>query len=59
MDSDRQLLYRLGRRMGAFGSLDDMNNQQTVDRVKRIIIDQKIDESNIEIMISRLMERFI
>lgn len=59
MDSQEQLLFRLGRRMGLFQSLDDMKNQNVLNRVQQIASSQDIDEHNIDTIIDRLMERFI
>lgn len=59
LDSESQLLYRLGRRIGLFGSLDDLNDQNKVARVQQIATNQNISEDNIDLVIDRLMERFI
>ncbi len=59
MDDESQLLFRLGRRLGYFDCLEDMNNQQKLDRVKLIAERQGITPKNIDNAIDRLMERFI
>ncbi|TFG27696.1 radical SAM protein [Candidatus Thorarchaeota archaeon] len=59
MDSEQRLLFRLGRRIGLFQSLDDMKDQQILDRVHKIATNQDINEKNIDTVIDRLMEQFI
>jgi len=59
IDSDKQILYRIGRRLGLFNRLDDMDDAKKMDRVKQIVVDEGISSENIDTAIDRLMELFI
>lgn len=59
MDSEKQILYRIGRRLGLFNRLDDMDDAKKMGRVKQIVVDEGISSENIDMVIDRLMERFI
>ncbi|MDH4212774.1 MAG: radical SAM protein [Candidatus Thorarchaeota archaeon] len=59
MDSEKQILYRLGRRLGLFNHLKDMDDIRKMDRVLQIAVDEGISSENIDLVIDRLMERFI
>jgi len=59
MDSERQNLYRIGRRLGLLDSLKDMDDARKMDRVAQIAVGEDISSENIDTVIDRLMERFI
>ncbi len=59
IDSEHQLIFRLGRRLGLFSSLDDLRNRRKINRVHQIVLDQGISEMNIDSIIDELMQRFI
>ena len=59
MDSESQLLFRLGRRLGLFESIGDMNNTKKLDRARNIATNKGITTQNIDTLIDNLMERFI
>ena len=59
MDSDKQNLYRIGRRLGLLSSLKDMDDAKKMDRVMQIAVSEGISSETIDTIIDRLMERFI
>ena len=59
MSPEQQLLYRLGRRLGLFEGLSDMNDERRLDRTRQIALDEGITAQNIDLVVERLMERFI
>jgi radical SAM superfamily enzyme YgiQ (UPF0313 family) len=59
MDSEKQLLYRLGRRLGIFEGLSDMDDITRLERTRQIAANEDITTQNIDIVIDQLMERFI
>jgi hypothetical protein len=59
MNSEQQILFRLGRRLGIFETLDDMRDTRKTDRTRQIASNEGITAENIDRVIDRLMERFI
>lgn len=59
MDSDKQNLYRIGRRLGLLNSLKDMDDARKMDKVMQIAVGEGISSETIDTIIDRLMERFI
>lgn len=59
LDSENQLLYRLGRRLNIFEKIDDMQNTGRLERVRMIVRDQGVNAGNIDQIIDSLMARFI
>jgi len=59
MSPEQQLLFRLGRRLGLFEGLGDMNDGRRLDRTRQIVRDEGITPENIDSVVDRLMERFI
>ncbi len=59
MDSESQLLFRLGRRLGIFESIGDMKDVRKLDRARNIATNKGITTKNIDTLIDNLMERFI
>ncbi len=59
MDTDTQIIYQLGRRMGIFLGMKDLDNPQKVSRVREIYESQAIGPENINDIVNELMQRFI
>jgi len=59
MDSESQLLYRIGRRLGIFEGLGDMNDARKLDRVRDFATNEGVTTQNVDSVIDMLMERFI
>lgn len=54
-----QALYQLGRRIGIFQGMKDLNDSDKISRVRRIYDSQEISPQNIDEITSQLMQRFI
>ncbi|MFX1483728.1 MAG: radical SAM protein [Promethearchaeota archaeon] len=59
LDEEAQTLYRFGRRLGAFTSLDDLTDDSRSAMVSQIMSEQYITASNIDDQIDQMMQRFI
>ncbi len=59
MTPEQQLLFRLGRRLGFFDGLGDMNDERRLERTRQIALDQGITAQNIDLVVDSLMDRFI
>ncbi len=59
MDPHQRMLYQVGRRLGLFSRLNDMNNSQLVTRAEEACRQNGIDPENVDDVISELMKRFI
>jgi hypothetical protein len=59
LPEDDKLLYRVGRRTGYFGSIEDFSNAELRKTVKRICDENHINADNIDGIIDSLLERFI
>jgi hypothetical protein len=59
MDSEQQLLFRLGRRLGIFENLTDMKDTRKLGRTRQIASNEGINAENIDVVIDKLVERFI
>lgn len=59
MPPHQQNIFRLGRRLGVMGNLRDLENSVLVDKVKQVMEQSRIDESNIDAVCDRLMIRAI
>lgn len=56
---EEQALYQVGRRMGAFYTLDDLNNPQRRAAAQSICQDYGITPDNVDSVIDEIMKRFI
>ena len=56
---EEQLLYRFGRRLGAFTSLEDLHDTPRRAKVTQIMSENKVTPQNIDTMIDQMMQRFI
>ena len=59
LSEEEQMLYRFGRRLGAFTSLDDLNDTPRRTRVSQIMTENNVNSQNIDSMIDQMMQRFI
>jgi hypothetical protein len=59
LEEDEQLLYRFGRRLGVFTSLNDLEDAPRRERVSEIMSENKISPQNIDQLTDQMMQRFI
>lgn len=59
LDSTEQMLYQVGRRMGVFRGLSDMDNKTKRSHVENACTRAGIRQDNVEEAINELMKRFI
>jgi hypothetical protein len=56
---EEQLLYRFGRRLGAFASLEDLNDTPRRAKVSQIMSENNVNPQNIDSLTEQMMQRFI
>ncbi|MFW9962500.1 MAG: radical SAM protein [Candidatus Sifarchaeia archaeon] len=59
LNEDEQLLYRFGRRLGVFTSLNDLNDIRRRTRVLEIMSENDVNPDNIENLLDQMMRQFI
>jgi hypothetical protein len=59
LDPTERMLYQVGRRMGLFRTLDDLNSATKRHHVKNACDRAGISPENVEEAIDELMKRFI
>lgn len=59
MDPHHRMLYQVGRRMGLFSRLSDLNNKNLVARAEAACRQYDITPDNVDRMIDEIMKRFI
>lgn len=59
LSEDQRLLYRVGRRLGLFAGLSDLNDTARVRRVRQYCQEMGIGSENIDYFIGEIMRRFI
>jgi hypothetical protein len=59
MTPDRQCIYQVGRRLGFFSRMRDMENPRRLERAEKACKDFGITPENVEGMVEQLMKRFI
>ena len=59
LDEEEQLLYRFGRRLGTFTSLEDLHDTSRRVRVKQVMSEHNVNPQNIDGLIDQMMQRFI
>jgi len=59
LGEEEQLLYRFGRRLGAFTSLDNLGDASRRMRVSQIMSENNVNPHNIDSMIDQMMQQFI
>ncbi|MFW9787730.1 MAG: radical SAM protein [Candidatus Thorarchaeota archaeon] len=59
MDAEEQTLYRFGRRLGAFSSLNDLEDTSRKIRISEIMAENNVNQDNIDSMIDEMMQQFV
>jgi hypothetical protein len=59
LDEEEQMVYRFGRRLGAFTSLEDLHDVSRRSRVAQIMSDNNVNRQNFDSLIDQMMQRFI
>lgn len=59
LDPTRRMLYQVGRRMGLFRTLDDLNSATKRHHVENACLNAGINPDNVDEAIDELMKRFI
>lgn len=59
MNPERRCMYQVGRRLGLFHCLGDVNNSRRMAKVERICLELGITPENVDETIDELMKRFI
>lgn len=59
MDSEQRCLYQVGKRLGIFSCLNDMENRCRLTKVKKICCKLGITPENVDKMVDELIKRFI
>lgn len=59
MKPEKQRLYQIGRRIGVFSNLRDMEDKQKMKRVREIYKSFGVTAENIDHIVSELMKRYI
>jgi hypothetical protein len=59
MEPDRRRVYQIGRRLGVFASLSDMNVPQRLEAAERACDELGVDEDNVDDVVDRLTQRFL
>jgi hypothetical protein len=59
MPPKRQMLYQVGRRLGFFSRLKDLQNDHSISRVEETCAQLGITPENVDATIDELMKRFI
>ncbi len=59
MDPERQCLYQVGRRLGYFSRLADMESPHRFKKVQKVCRENHITPDNVDSVIEEIMKRFI
>ncbi|MBY8998423.1 MAG: radical SAM protein, partial [Candidatus Thorarchaeota archaeon] len=59
LDEDEQILYRFGRRLGTFQSLEDLHDTRQRARVIQVMSENDVNPQNIDSLIDQMMQRFL
>lgn len=59
LDGEEQMVYRFGRRLGAFTSLEDLSDARHRTRVVHIMSENNVNAENIDAIIDQMMQRFM
>jgi len=59
MKPEKQRLYQIGRRIGVFSTLKDMEDSQKMKRVWEIYRSYGVTAENIDHIVNELMKRYI
>lgn len=59
LDEEEQMVYRFGRRLGAFTSMKDLHDSPRRTRVGQIMSENNVNAQNIDGFIDQMMQRFM
>jgi hypothetical protein len=59
LDEEEQMVYRFGRRLGAFTGLEDLHDASRRNRVGQIMSENNVNRQNIDSFIDQMMVRFM
>ncbi|MHA1958736.1 MAG: radical SAM protein [Candidatus Thorarchaeota archaeon] len=59
LDEEEQMLYRFGRRLGAFTSLENLRDDSRRTRISQIMSENNVNRENIDSYIDQMMQRFM
>jgi radical SAM superfamily enzyme YgiQ (UPF0313 family) len=59
LDDEEQMVYRFGRRLGAFTNLEDLHDDSRKTRVGQIMSENDVNLENIDGLIDQMMRRFM
>jgi hypothetical protein len=59
MEPNQQCLYQVGRRLGVFRRLSDMDSSRRMARVEQVCKENSITPENVDSIIDEMMKRFI
>jgi hypothetical protein len=59
LPAQTRTVYQVGRRMGLFRSLDDIENPALASRAESVIKENKITPENVDATLYELLSRFI
>jgi hypothetical protein len=59
LDVEEQMLYRFGRRLGAFTSMEDLSDIPRKVGVSQIMTEHNVNPQNIDSLMDQMMQRFI
>jgi coproporphyrinogen III oxidase-like Fe-S oxidoreductase len=59
LNEDEQMLYRFGRRLGVFTSLEDLRDASRRTHASQVMSENNVNRQNIDGIIDQMMQRFI
>jgi hypothetical protein len=59
MPPERQMIYQVGRRLGQFSRLKDLENRMAFEQTEKTCTKMGVTPDNVDAMIDELMKRFI
>jgi hypothetical protein len=59
LEEEEQMMYRFGRRLGAFTSLDDLLDESRRTRISQIMSENNVNRQNIDSLMDEMMQRFM
>ena len=59
LDNNEQMIFRIGRRTLAMSSKDDLYDPRRRRHTENLIIEYDITSENIDVLIERMMNRFV
>jgi hypothetical protein len=59
LEEEEQMLYRFGRRLGAFMSLDDLQDISRRTKISQIMSERNVSPENIDTLMDQMMQQFM